>query len=122
MATTIDGTIAAIAQGESRTVLIVLCFVDANGNVTGKPDITADTIKFTAKENVDDADPGVLQKNADVSGGATGIATLELLASETGVIETGNYAYDLVWTRSNAEVKIIGKGTLTISERVSDVA
>ena len=116
MATTVKGEISAVAQGESNTVFFNITTED--GDII---DISADTIKFTAKENDDDADPGVFQKDADMSGGASGVAVLYFLATETAPIDPGSYDYDVVWTRSNGEVKIIQRGTWTVTGRVSDV-
>ncbi|MCK5604547.1 hypothetical protein KAR91_21845 [Candidatus Pacearchaeota archaeon] len=86
------------------------------------PDITADTVTLTIKENKDDADAasGVIQEDADVSTGG-GVAIFVLTATQTDITPK-EYFYDVVWTTVAGAVKVldVGDDTFKILERISD--
>jgi hypothetical protein len=86
------------------------------------PDITADTVTITLKANPDDADPGALQKAADVSiQGAGGIAAFELTSTETD-IEPGDYFYEIIWKRSTGAIYRPHFGRIRILKRFSSIS
>jgi hypothetical protein len=83
------------------------------------PDITADTVTITFKKTKDLADPGALQKDADVTTqGDGGIAVFELTEDETE-IDGGQYFYDIIWYTSTREYGV-DIGSIFVIKRVSD--
>jgi hypothetical protein len=85
------------------------------------PDITGDTVTITLKTNKDDADPGVLQKDADIATqGSGGIAIFELLPSETA-ITPGEYFYDIIWETAAGKEYELDSGIVKALKRVSDL-
>ncbi len=108
--------ISPIPKGTTRTISVTITQDGSN------PDISADVVTLTFKVNKADADPGVLQENADVAtDGANGVAVFLLTAALTE-IEAAQYFYDVVWYVAGGGGEfVLDAGTVTIAERVSDV-
>ena len=84
------------------------------------PDITSDAVKLTIKQYKSDSDANAkLVKNADVSGGTSGVATFTLTDGDTE-IDKGIYYYDIVWYPSSGGEYVVNNGYVEVMERVSD--
>ncbi len=107
--------ISPIPKGTTRTISVTITQDGSN------PDISGDVVKLTLKVNKADADPGVLQEDADVAAaGANGVAVF-LLTPALTEIDPAQYFYDIVWHVAGGEEHVLDSGTVTITERVSDV-
>lgn len=109
--------ISPIPRGTTRTIRVT--YTDDNGDPV---DVSADTATLTVKINMSDADPGVLQEDADMTtAGANGQAIFVLTPALTD-IDPGLYFYDIILyiASSGGETQSV-RGTLTIADRVSDV-
>jgi len=109
--------ITDIYQGTTKKFTVIIELDDVLQN------ITADTVTFTMKINRNDADPGILQKNASVAApeGLVGEASFELTPAETNVT-IREYTCDVQWILATGEEYIIiPPQSIQVLARVSDV-
>lgn len=78
-------------------------------------DITGSRIRITLKEDIEDADPGALQKDAVLLDQVTnkGEALLTLSSSDTN-IDAREYYYDIEWKDSADNIRTLINGTISI--------
>jgi|SaaInlStandDraft_4_1057021.scaffolds.fasta_scaffold37390_2 hypothetical protein len=107
--------ISDIPRGTTRSISVEITISGSN------PDISGDKVTLTIKSDKGDADPGVLQEDADVTtSGASGVALFDLSTTDTD-IEPGRYEYDIVWYLAGGDEHVIDSGLVTFVERVSDL-
>ncbi len=103
------------AQGTYDEIQIT---ITVNGETE---DISADTVSFILKNNIDDIDANaVMLKDATLTDGADGIALFVFTSSQLS-IALGRYYYEIYWTEGT-KVRLVEQGALDITDRVKDVA
>ena len=82
----------------------------------GSPvDLTGATVYFTMKKNIDDPDPGDLQKAITTHTDPTqGKTQIKLDSSDTDNIDPGKYFYDFQVTLANGDKITIESGILEV--------
>jgi len=102
-----------IFQGTSRYIRVNIQLDSVVANITGS------TINFLVKENkTDDNTDAVIDTDADcLTSGSVGTAIIYLSPAETNV-DTGNYFYELLWTKDTGEKYMLIESNINITDRV----
>ena len=101
-----------ITQGDQKSYN--LAFTDANG---GAIDITGSIITMTAKSDLSGDE--VISKDAVITSGVGGTATITLTTAETN-ISLGSYFYDIQISGGVLPVTTVIKGRLNITWQVTE--
>ena len=106
-------TINDIYKGTSRYIRINVQLNSVAQNITGS------TINFLVKEDKTDANiDAVIDTDADcLTSGSVGTAILYLSTTDTD-IDTGNYFYELLWTKDTGEKYMLLESNINITYRV----
>ena len=103
-------------RGDTVTFDIVI--KDDDGNPI---DISGSTIIFTMKNNMDDADPGILQKIQTTHTNPTlGQSQIILSHTDTKALVPGSFFYDFQLTLDNGDVQTIDLNKVSVMADVTN--